>query len=370
MICENVLFLRILKFFNIAMNVMRFVVPLLLIFKLILDIYHQIIDVNDKNGKEKITKRIVAAIVVFMVPTFVGVLMSFIETVTGMTINYSECVANIKNIDYYVEKEELEQTLAFQQSNGVYQQQYQDDMNSLNNILSSNICAVNNTASNMGYYDNNKENKTSGLALSNNYLANNSLSASFMVNPVSYCSFGSDAIRIGEKYSVTDKQLDDIAKVCQREQGSPKGAAAEAELMINKYILSRYSGTLYDYLFKSSARNWWHPIKTGNYGATKLKPEVKEAVRKVVVEGQRKYPSYINEHDCISCGDVLSIKTDGMSGNKNNRSEYVRDRTYVYTVYKRNSDIKYWIFYDFPDERSDPFGYTYDAKEKLAAISK
>ena len=119
-----------------------------------------------------------------------------------------------------------------------------------------------------------------------------------------------------------------------------------------------------------AARNWWHPIKTGNYGATKLKPEVKEAVRKVVVEGQRKYPSYINEHDCISCGDVLSIKTDGMSGNKNNRSEYVRDRTYVYTVYKRNSDIKYWIFYDFPDERSDPFGYTYDAKEKLAAISK
>ena len=322
--CENVLFLRILNYFNIAMNLMRFVVPILLIIKLTLDIYKGIININDNSAKEIVSKRIIACIIIFLVPTIVNVFLGLIETVTGTAFDYSACQANIKNIDYYVEKRELEEKLLYEQQSSENYQKYQAAINDLNNKIASN---------------------TTG-------------------------STDSTAVRIGEKYNVTDKQLEDIAKVCQREQGRPSGAAAEAELMINKYILSGYSGTLYDYLFKSSARNWWHPIKSGKYSSTKLKPEIKEAVRKVVVEGQRKFPPYINEHDCISCGDVTSIKTDGKSANKNNRSEYIQDRTYVYTVYKRNSKVKYWIFYAFPDEKSDPFGYTYDAKDKLAAISK
>ena len=47
MICENALFLRLLNFFMVAMTVLRVAVPIGLILKLVLDIYHGIIDVND-----------------------------------------------------------------------------------------------------------------------------------------------------------------------------------------------------------------------------------------------------------------------------------------------------------------------------------
>ena len=323
MLCENVLFLKILNIFNIAINVMRFLVPILLIVKLTLDIYHQIIDVNDRSAKEKILKRIFAAVIIFFIPTIVNIFLGFLETVTNMSFNYSECSANIKNINYYVERKELEEKLEEEKQKQENITKYNEYLNNLSEQIAKNMLANESTA-----------------------------------------------YRIGEKYNVTDKQLTDIAKVCQREQGRPSGAAAEAELMINKYVLSGYSGTLYDYLFKSNARNWWAPIKSGRYASTNLKPEIKEAVRKVVVEGQRKYPPYINEHDCIGCGDVLYIKTDGKSANKNKREDFVQDKTFVYTVYKKSSKVKYWIFYAFPDEKSDPFGYTYDAKDKLAALNK
>ncbi len=324
MLCENVLFLRILSFFYTTMNVLRFLIPIFLIVKTTLDVYHQIIDVNDTSFKEKITKRIFATVFIFLIPTIVNIFLGFLETITNMNFNYSECKANIKNINYYIERQELEEKLMYEKESQENLFKYNEYLNNLNEQIQKNL-------------DGNVD---------------------------------STAIRIGEKYNVTDKQLTDIAKVCQREQGRPLGAAAEAELMINKYILSGYSGTLYDYLFKSKARNWWAPIKSGRYASTKLKPEIKEAVRKVVVEGQRKYPPYINEHDCIGCGDVLYIKTDGKSANKNKREDFVQDKTFVYTVYKKKSKVKYWIFYAFPDEKSDPFGYTYDAKDKLAALNK
>lgn len=323
MLCKNVLFLNFLNIFNISMSIMRFAVPIMLIIKMILDIYHGIIDPNDKSIKEKISKRILACVIIFLIPTIIDVFLGFIENITNMSFNYTACNYNTKNIDYYIDQRELEEKLKHEKDSSEIALKYQQTLSDLRIKIERNKIAADDTA-----------------------------------------------MIIGEKYNLSDKELTNVAKVCQREQGRPEGAAAEAELMINKYILSGYSGSFYDYLFNSRNGRWWHPIKSGNYSSTKLKPEIKEAVRKVVNEGQRKYPFYINEHDCISCNDITSIKTDGKSVSKNNRSNYVRDNTQVYTVYKKNSKIKYWIFYDFPDEKSDPFGYTVDAKEKLAAIGK
>ena len=95
-------------------------------------------------------------------------------------------------------------------------------------------------------------------------------------------------------------------------------------------------------------------------------------------------PGYINEHDCYDCnssscsngnrGDICSLLTNGkthttMSGIKN-RSNYVQDQTKVFTKYKEDDKVKYWIFYKFPSESSDPFGYTPDAKEKYEKMNK
>lgn len=323
MLCENVLFLNFLNIFNISMSIMRFAVPIMLIIKMVLDIYHGIIDPNDNSIKEKIGKRIFACVIIFLVPTIVDIFLGFLENVTNMSFNYSECNANINNIDYYVEQRELEKKLKHENENSEAAIKYKQMLQELQTKIEKNKQTADSTA---------------------------------MV--------------IGKKYNLSDKEITDVAKVCQREQGKPKGAAAEAELMINKYVLSGYSGSFYDYLFNSKNGRWWQPIKSGTYGSTKLRDDVKEAVRKVVNDGERIFPAYINEHDCISCGDITSIKTDGKSANKNDHSNYIQDRTHVYTVYKAKSKVKYWIFYAFPDTTSDPFGYTVDAKDKLAAISK
>lgn len=326
MLCENVLFLRILNFFNIAIQVIRFVVPILLIIKLILDIYHQIIIISDNSAKDKIIKRVSAAVLVFFVPTFINLFFGLIEDVTGMSFNYSECMVNIKNIDYYVELRELEQKLEYEKISQENIEKYNERVNVLKDQIKNN-------------------------------LSKNSVT-------------DTTAIRIGDTYNLTDEQLTNVAKVCQNEQSTPKGAAAEAELMINLYTLREYKGSFYEFLFNSSNSAWWAPIKNGTYKSINLKSDVKEAVRKVIIDGYRTLPPYINEHDCISCGDIMYIQNNGYQANKNNHSDYIQDKTQVYTTYMKNDNVKYWIFYTFPDTNSDPFGYTVNAKQKYQSISK
>lgn len=321
MLCENVLFLRILSFFNTSINVIRFAVPIILIVKTTLDVYHQILDVNDTGFKEKITKRIFAAVIVFLVPTFINLFLNFLETITNMSFNYSECIANIKNINYYIERKELAEKLAYEQESAENLAKYNKYLEELNEKI-----------------QNSKTMTLDGMALV-----------------------------IGQKYNLSDKEITNIAKVCQKEQGTAKGAAAEAELMINKYIIAEYNGSLYEYLFHSSARKWWHPIKSGGYSSVKLKSDVKEAVRKVVNEGYRTMPFYINEHDYH--GDISKIVTNGktLRGTSaiKNHSNYVKDSTVIY-----NKMGSVYTFYTFPDEKSDPFGYTAKAKEKIDKLNK
>ena len=77
--CENVLFLRILSFFNIAMQFLRFVLPIILIIKLTLDIYKGIINPNDNSFKEKVGRRLIACVIIFLVPTIINVFFTQIN---------------------------------------------------------------------------------------------------------------------------------------------------------------------------------------------------------------------------------------------------------------------------------------------------
>lgn len=334
MLCENVLVLIILKYFNIAMTILKFIIPIILIVKTVLDIYHQIIDVNDKSFKDKLTKRVAASIMIFLVPTIINVFLSLLEVITNMSFNYSECMVNIKNIEYYSNAKMEERQKEFEANLEKYEQNYKEGLEKLKIEVANNLNSVSNPE---------------------------------------------QSISIGKKYNLSDAQITNIAKVCQMEQGTAEGAAAEAELMINKYILSGSSSNLYDYIF-IEAKGWWYPIKYNKYPGVSLNSSVKEAVRKVVNEGQRTLPTYINEHDCMDCnknqicsngnrGDICSITTNGtkytsMSAIKN-RSNYVSGVTRLRTVHGGN-----WTFYSFPTSKSDPFGYTDEAKAKIDQMSR
>ena len=346
-LCENVPFLYVLRYATIFISIMRFLIPIVLIIKIAFDLYKNMLNTDDKDLKEKVTQRLLACVFIFLVPTLVDLFLVLIQNVSNMSIDYDECKANASSI--------ADIKLLEEKAYGLKEKQEEDFAESLEKGVEA---------------QKRKQKETSENAKK---LAESTQNATSEDSKV--------AIQNGTPIDLTDSELTKIAKICQKEQGSsnPKGAAAEAELIVNKYNLSGYEGSLYKYVFESDYGNWWHCVKKGNCDDTDLKDEIKEAVRKVIVEGVRNMPGYINEHDCYDCnkstcsngnrGDICSLLTNGttyktMSSIKN-RSNYVQGETKVYTKYKQDDKVKYWVFWSFPSDKSDPFGYTERAKEKF-----
>ena len=82
--CLNVLVLRIIYLSKIFLNVIRFVIPILLIIKMTLDVYKRVINGNDLKQEivKKSSTRIIAAIIIFLVPTIINVLFGLIDKVS------------------------------------------------------------------------------------------------------------------------------------------------------------------------------------------------------------------------------------------------------------------------------------------------
>lgn len=148
---------------------------------------------------------------------------------------------------------------------------------------------------------------------------------------------------MSKAYRLSDQELLACARLCQQEQGTAKGAAAEMSLALNLYEKnsSKYS-SVYDYMRNSG---WFsNAAYFMDYG--KCSGAVLEAVSDVLA-GNRTVPEYVDEHD--SLGDIELIST----GSKTNRSDYIPDVTVIKNVYGA-----VYTFYCFPDEWADPFGYT------------
>lgn len=161
----------------------------------------------------------------------------------------------------------------------------------------------------------------------------------------------------GESYSLTDSQLRGIARLCQQEQGTVVGAMAEATLMANRFekygraAIANYGtgGTgLYNYVKYSG----WFANASYWMGQTgSLNESVYVAVRDVLVNGNRTLPDYIDEHDYI--GDIAEVSNNGIAFNPSDRSKYISGVTRI-----ANKMGSTYTFYCFPDNTSDPFGYT------------
>lgn len=155
-----------------------------------------------------------------------------------------------------------------------------------------------------------------------------------------------------DKFDLSDAEVRGLTAVALQEQGSVKGAAAEASLMANLYEErgSSYSGIV-DYVLHGG---WFATASTSKYSGGTSNEEAVAAVRSVLIDGKRTLPKYVNEHDYR--GDIISVTNDGVEIDKYNNSAYIQHKTII-----KNSMGSTYTFYSFPAEGSDPFGYTSQA---------
>lgn len=155
-----------------------------------------------------------------------------------------------------------------------------------------------------------------------------------------------------KKYKLSDDELIQIARLCVQEQGSIAGVRAEASqganlLETNATYRKRFGSGIYS-MFRNSGWYYKAPYFMDNGSASEA---AVNAVRDVLIEGNRVFPQYVDEHDCLS--DIKSVQTNGKFVNKNDRSNYVRGKTII-----TNAMGSKYTFWEFPAPGCDPFGYT------------
>lgn len=154
------------------------------------------------------------------------------------------------------------------------------------------------------------------------------------------------------KYNLTDDQINRIACTLPKEQVTEKGWSDEASLMANLTDIKGDEYATPDNLVKTITGSWFASVTRNAYhsGGTP-KPGTVDIVKRVLVEGKRTMPRYVNEHDCFS--DISYAANDGTQFEPSDRSKYQPNKTKMKNVY--GSD---YTFYRFPSDKDDPFGYT------------
>ncbi|MBR3660667.1 MAG: hypothetical protein IKN63_02055 [Bacilli bacterium] len=89
--CDTLLSVRIVYYVKVLVNLIRFLIPLGLLFKITLDLYKGIISANDEKSEliKKTGTRITAAVIIFLIPTFIGLFLSLINEFTD-TSSYKD----------------------------------------------------------------------------------------------------------------------------------------------------------------------------------------------------------------------------------------------------------------------------------------
>ena len=158
------------------------------------------------------------------------------------------------------------------------------------------------------------------------------------------------------KYKLSDRQIKGLANIVGHEQSGKAGRLAEASIIVNQTDIDGKKKKPAD-IVKQATGGWYRDGKSrydnpGNPPKTAI-----NAVKTAIVEGKRTIPRYIDEHDYM--GDIETVKTDGKSINKKDKSKYKQFKTKIHNT--QGSD---YTFYSFPDKYSDPFGYKSKAARK------
>lgn len=148
-------------------------------------------------------------------------------------------------------------------------------------------------------------------------------------------------------FKLTEKQIRGIANIVLHEQGSIAGWFAEASQIANLCEI-KYGGDPV-----RAVKSGWYAHGTSRYNAGTSNQTVINIVKRVLLDGYRTLPRYVNEHDCMS--DIISV-TEGGKSVRSDKSKWKRHTTVI-----KNRMGSTYYFYDFPGEYKtgvDPFGYT------------
>lgn len=87
--------ISIFRLVKTALNVVRLAVPIGLIVWTMIELFKNVLNPDDKDSKKKILNRAIAAIIVFLVPTIVNLVMNLVDvglgSGKGYDYNVSEC---------------------------------------------------------------------------------------------------------------------------------------------------------------------------------------------------------------------------------------------------------------------------------------
>lgn len=75
-----------------AFTIIRWVVPIGLIIMTSLDLFNKVLDPDNKDAQKKILNRIIAAVIVFFVPTIVNLVLRLVDVGMGHDSNTKESV--------------------------------------------------------------------------------------------------------------------------------------------------------------------------------------------------------------------------------------------------------------------------------------
>jgi len=96
--CDTLLSVRLVYLVKIILNIIKFVIPLGLILKVTFDLYKGILNGSDDKAEilRKTSNRIVAAIIVFLIPTLVGAILSiFNESNASYKDSFYSCYRQV-----------------------------------------------------------------------------------------------------------------------------------------------------------------------------------------------------------------------------------------------------------------------------------
>ena len=168
------------------------------------------------------------------------------------------------------------------------------------------------------------------------------------------------AVWNGEKYQMTDGQINGMVAMILAENGSSANAVrTEASQMANLFEQKHpdKKGKIEELINYIKNSGWYSPGTGEAYNESyNASDEYKKVVKEVLVEGKRNLPPEVVQH-ATGTAQYIKAENDGQAIDVNDRSQFKRGVTVITELF---GDGAQWTFWDWADPdkmEGDPFGY-------------